>query len=355
MFSETYHNMNKQISPDKDLINNVIHSINKVQSNKRNSKLIFRKPVVVVSIILVVFLSTMPVAIANVPTVYELMYLVSPSIAQYFIPVEKSCEHNGIMMEVVSTYIYDDTAEIYITLQDLVGNRIDNTTDLNDSYSIHRPFDSSATCERVGYDDSTKKATFLISITEWGNNVIVGEKITFSIREFISNKLEYNDMLLNINLSDTSNSSLTMQTTNVTGGSGINYSRYAINNSESITVLTPSEKIDFGIDGIEISGIGYVDGMLHIQTAVVNNLTKDNHGYFFVKDKIGNKIQCDYNVSFVDNFNCENRVDYNEYVFDISKKELDEYLLYGTFKTGGLFTEGNWKVTIPIEESEFSY
>ena len=58
--------------------------------------------------------------------------------------------------------------KIYITMQDLTEDRIDGSTDLFDSYSINRPFDSSAHCERVRYDESTKTATFLITIDEWG-------------------------------------------------------------------------------------------------------------------------------------------------------------------------------------------
>ena len=89
--------------------------------------------------------------------------------------------------------------------------------------------------------------------------------------------------------------------------------------------------------------------MLHIQTSVVNNLTKDNHGYFFLSDKNGNEIQSIYNVGFSENFGSNNRA-YVEYVFDILQSEIGQYSLYGTFVTSGLFTEGNWQVTFPFEE-----
>lgn len=93
----------------------------------------------------------------------------------------------------------------------------------------------------------------------------------------------------------------------------------------------------------------YVDGMLHIQTSVANNFTKDNHGYFFLVDKNGNKIQCDYNVGFVENSVSDNRIDYNEFVFNIPQSEIAQYSLYGTFVTSGLFTQGNWQVTFPLQ------
>ena len=49
----------------------------------------------------------------------------------------------------------------------------------------------------------------------------------------------------------------------------------------SLIVQRDEAPMDFPVEGIDFTGIGYVNGMLHIQTSVVDNLTKDNHGYFF--------------------------------------------------------------------------
>ena len=99
---------------------------------------------------LIITCCSVPVLAVNVPVIYELMYLVSPSVAQHFMPVQKSCESNGIEMEVVSAYIKDNTAQVYITLKDLEGNRVDETTDLNDSYNINRAFDCTiGHCEKL--------------------------------------------------------------------------------------------------------------------------------------------------------------------------------------------------------------
>jgi hypothetical protein len=297
----------------------------------------------------VLVLTGTPVLAANVPAVYELLYFVSPTVAQFFIPIQKSCEDNGIKMEVVSAYIHDNIAQIYITMQDLIGKRIDETTDLYDSYSINRPFDSSATCQLARYDETTKTATFLISITEWGNKKIVGDKITFSVREFISDKHTYNEIPIAVDLIGISNARATKQVS-PGGGGGRKYEEYFSDYDSKATVLAPSSPMKFPVEGIDFTGIGYVDGMLHIQTSVVNNLTKDNHGYFFLIDKNGNKTQCIYNVGFSEALDSNNRVHYEEYVFDIPRSEIGQYSLYGTFVTSGLFTKGNWKVTFPLEE-----
>ncbi len=349
MFREKYHSMNEQISPEQELVDKIIRSIDENKRETNKAKIFFRKPITILAMLLVLVLTVTPVLAANVPAVYELMCFVSPTVAQFFMPIKKSYEDNGIKMEVVSAYIHDNIAEIYITMQDLIGNRIDETTDLYESYSINRPFDSSATCQLVGYDEATRTATFLISITEWGNEKIVGDKITFSVKEFISDKHIYNEIPIAVDLTNINDSPSTKQVSSG-GGGGRKYKEYFPNYECKAKVIAPSAPMKFPVEGIDFTGIGYVDDMLHIQTSVVNNLTKDNHGYFFLRDKSGNKTQCIYKVSFSENGDCT--VHYDEYVFDIPQSEIGKYSLYGTFVTSGLFTEGNWQVTFSLEEKK---
>jgi hypothetical protein len=343
MFREKYRNMNEHICPDQEIVDKIIHSVDKTEGEKNKVKSVFRKPVTVAAMLIVIVLAVTPALAANSTEIYKIMYLVSPTIAQFFVPIQKSCEDNGIKMEVVSAYIHDNTAEIYITMQDLTGDRIDETTDLYDSYSINRPFDSSATCEFVGYNETTKTATFLVSISEWGNKNIIGDKITFSVREFLSDKHKYDKVPIPVDLTNISDNPLT-QIVSSYGGSGPNLD---INNK--VKVLAPSEPMDFPVEGIDFTGIGYVDGMLHIQTSVENNLTKDNHGFFFLKDTSGNEVNYNYSVAFAENAYSDGRIDYNEYVFDIPQSEIGQYSLCGTFWTSNLLTKGNWKVTFPLE------
>ncbi len=121
---------------------------------------------------------TVPVLAASVEPVYELIYLVSPSAAQFFVPVQKSDTNNGIKMEVVSADIRGDTARIYITMQDLIGDRVDETIDLYDSYDIRLPFDGTGFFAgrwvTIQYPDSD----LLITIKTDGQK-IAGKKITF--------------------------------------------------------------------------------------------------------------------------------------------------------------------------------
>ncbi len=349
MFREKYHSMNEQISPDKELVNKIIGSLYETKKEKNKTRNFFGKPAIIPAIFVILILTVTPVLAANVPVIYKLMHLVSPAVAQFFTPVQISCVDNSIKMEVVSAYIHDDTAEIYITMQDLTGDRIDETTDLYDCYSINPPFSSTATCQRIGYDEKTKKVTFLISITELGAKKLLGDKISFSVRKFISDKHEYNEIPVAVDFTNISNTKET-QLVSANGGSGPEFEQYIPDLRSKVKVLVPSAPMAFPVEGIDFTGIGYVDGMLHLQTSVVNNLTKDNHGYFFFRDINGNKVEYIYQTGFVENPYNDNRIDLTEYVFDIPQDEIGQYSLYGTFVTSGSFTEGNWQVTFHIND-----
>ncbi len=363
MFKEKYCKMNENISPSEDIIKGIINKAETEAVHRNKVTVRFCRPALVFCALLVCIFTAMPVLAANVSSIYELMYLVSPSVAQSFLPVQKSSVSNGIEMEVVSAYIHGETAEIYITMQDLKGNRIDETTDLNDSYDLRIPFDNMSHCERVGYDEKTKTATFLITITGWENKKIVGDKLTFSVSEFLSKKREYKDVLvmedlsvvkdnletLNISTQDHGDMGSGLQNICVSGYGGLNYERYISDDTESIKILKPCKPLNFPIEEIDFTGIGYVDGMLHVQTAVRNSLKKDNHGFFELRDQKGNVVSSTYGVGFIEGAADNNRIDYDEEVFNIPKSEIQQYSLYGYFVTSGMYTEGNWKVTFPLE------
>lgn len=350
MFREKYKHMIDQVHPSDELLCDILGSAHSHKDKKGAKTSTFRKPVIAVIAICICMSVAVPALAATVEPIYRLMYMVSPSIAQFFMPVQKSDEDNGIKMEVISAYIRDNAADIYITMQDLTGDRIDGTTDLYDSYSINRPFDSSASCQRIGYDDKTKTATFLISITEWGNQKIAGDKITFSVKEFLSHKKNYSDVKIPIDLTSVTVANSTQKVYS-TGGGGKNYEKHT-DEGETV-VLTPSQAMaGFPADGIDLTAIGYIDGMLHIQMALNDHLTNDNHGFFYLKDANGKSVNCSYNTYFTNQYGQqENRIDYCEYVFDIPQGELGNYSLYGDFVTSDMITKGNWRVTFTLEQA----
>lgn len=293
---------------------------------------------------------SLPVLAGTFPTVYELMYLVSPAVAQFYQPVQLSDEYDGIRMEVVAANIHEETAEIYITLQDLEGDRLDETTDLYDSYSIHMPYSAIGNCRKVGYDPESGIVTYLITVTQENGRKIEGEKLTFSVGGYLGQKQEYEKIEIPIDLTQVTEESYQYVDTPARGGTLTGCSGLTAIMSETYPVLIPQPADpDFPIEGVKLTGIGYVEGKLHIQYAVENALNNDNHGFFFLQNEAGETLEEVGSVSFYEGSG-KKRIDYRDSVFLIPQEELQDYRLYGDFVISEGFHEGNWQVTFPIKE-----
>lgn len=363
MFKQRYERLNNSVNPSQELVTKV-KNLSETKNNRFNRVLL--RPAIVLMTLIITYCS-MPALAVNVPIIYDLMYQVSPSVAQYFMPVQKSCESNGIELEVVSAYIKNDTAQMYITLKDLKGNRIDETTDLNDSYNINKAFNCTIShCENIGYDEQTKKATFLITIINNEKKDITGEKLTFMMSNFISHKEEWKEIKLPISVEQIEEN-IEKQKVFLAGFSTRN-KKYEnmyenVHNQNKEIVIMPNKDIEFGVTEMAITGIAYFDNRLHIQVSAKNNLKLDNHGEIYLKNNETNeKKMSDYELHFILGKNGDkyeysseyftdntDRRDFTEYVFDISQEELKDYTIYGDFIAGGLNTEGNWKITFLLE------
>lgn len=309
------------------------------------------KPAAAAVLLLSCLLTGIPLLAAEIPAFYQVLYQISPATAQFFIPVQKAGEDNGIRMEVEAAYIEGDTARIYISMQDLEGERIDETTDLFDSYSIQRSFDSVGSCRRVSFEEETGKATFLVEITRIDGKPIEGGKITFSVREFISGKTASEDMLLDLDPASLADRSVT-ETVKEPRITGFSYPGDVSDDEErkilSQAVLQPQETLYSPIDKIDITAAGYLDGMLHIQLAVTDKLLLDPHGFLYLTDEEGNRVDSRYTISFMEEKEGGKRVDYQEFLFRIPRKELEGCRLYGSFYTAGRNVRGYWRVTFSL-------
>ena len=327
--------------------------IREAKAYKRSNILSLHKRLVAsVAAIVICFTLAVPALAATVPAFYEVLYSISPATAQFFKPVQKSCEDNGIRMDVVAAHISKDTAEIYISMQDLEGTRIDETTDLFDSYNINTPFDCSGHCEFVSYDPTTKTATFLITVEHWNEQKIEGKKLTFNVRNLLSNKQNFAGVIADIDLANTDLTTMT-QIVEPRGIGGAEFAEQDNSNKNSLAVLKADQSIAFPIDGVMITAVGYVNDNFHVQVYYENIHKTDNHGAISLKNPVtGEIVPCSGSFSF---FDAEKTGSYQDYVFaDISTTELLNYQLYGEFVTSAGSIEGDWSVTFPLENEPVS-
>ena len=280
----------------------------------------------------------------DVEPAYNVLYSVSPAAAQKLKPVRMSCEDRGIKMEVVSAAVIGDRADIYVSMRDMTGDRIDGTTDLFDSYSINRPFDSGATCQLESYDPATGTASFLISITQFGGRNITGDKITFSVDRFLSHKSDFSGPLESIDPASAPTEPLVRTDYNLRGGA------FGDGGVEGrMPVLMPDPNVTFSpVTGAEITAIGYVDGRLHIQAWYEDIRRTDNHGFIYLQNAGGERLDCELSLSFWDD---DELGSYEEYVFDISPEEAAGCQVMADITTCGMLTEGDWQVTFPLTEN----
>lgn len=355
-FKEEYRSYNEAIRPNQALVEEMKETAGEQGQDRRSSLLRVAGDMMAVAAACVFVFAGIPVIAANVDPIYAVMYRILPDTAQFFRMVQRSDEQMGIRMEVVSAYVHENELQAYITLQDLEGDRIDETTDLYDSYSICLPFPGSGSCQYVDYDSETGKASFLVTLWNWskdgvGQQDIAGKKVTFALREFLSCKEEYENLVIPVSWSEVQTEPEIIAF-RLRGGSAPNVvkgdSENPVPSGRMLKPGEPDARLD--VEGIELTGMGYIDGLLHIQTMAPRLLETDNHCALYLVDKDGNRRHCDYTLNAFGNTEETKDTDYQDSIFDVSPEELENYTLHGDFTISGVHIKGNWSVTFPIGE-----
>jgi hypothetical protein len=338
---------------------------------------LMRRPLGIAAAVCLCIALALPVMAATIPSFNRLVSLVSPQIAQKLQPIELVSVSNGIRMEVVAAMNDDDTVVVYLTMQDLTGNRIDESMNLLAGFSISGA--NMLTSEIVDFDAKTKTAT--LRLMGSGGDQLEGQKVTVRINSFMSGKNVYREVDPGVDLTallqNPETTALAMN--NSPGGGGKLYpsgdgARWTVslpqapettvfdmNNSpggggELYPILREQGTIEVlkkdalriplpGIDFAEISNIGRVDGRLHVQVRWSCDGV-ENNGYLYLTDAAGNMIYPS-NVSL--NYKAEGTSKYEENIFELDKTELGGLKLKGYFVSYDRQTEGNWQTTFKIE------
>lgn len=283
-------------------------------------------------------------AAAHNEVIYEWLYAVSPSMAQKLKPVNVSCEDQGIQMEVAAADIEGANAKILVSMQDMTGERLDETTDLFDSYSIHTPYDQIGGCSLAEYDAATKTAFFMLTIEQMDQALIPGDKITFSVNEILTGKKHSDRELTEIDLGNVPLISDLIEAPDIRGGSGRDLDVFGESDPR---LMRPKEASASVLEeGVTLTGYGIVDGKLHVQIRYDRILETDNHGEVYLKSPSGEVLHCQYNTAFWDE---DQKDSYEEYIFSVTSEELEACEIWGEFWTcNGGTIEGNWQVTFPL-------
>ena len=334
-------------TPQHDIISGVEKGIQKKDSARG-----FKRYVSVGLAVCLCLILSIGAMAATIPGFKNLLPIVDSDFTLLLQPIEIVCEDNGIKMEVVGAMNDDEMAVIYITMKDLVGDRIDETLDI---YNYRLTGTHMATCQMVHFDDTTKTATLRMQAN--GGKKLNGKKVRFQVDSFLSNLLEFNNIETAINLSDIKEAgdsqTIPLDTkAGISGGGGGDLFDELQSQGE-IRILAPDQKqitlpqIDFAY----ISNVGLIDGRLHVQTKWTGDGI-DDHGDIHLVDSTGNAI-CTNSANIYFGIDKSGRSkygrDYVEYIFDISNLDLDDLKLMGNFVSHGNYITGNWKATFKIQ------
>lgn len=347
MFSETYRRMNDAIEPSPTLVAETL------AKTRRASRPHLRRPAVMAAVLLLSLCIATPALAAQTETGYQALYQIAPAAAQFFQPVRRTCTDNGVTMEVAAVQVKGDTAQAYITLS---GDAVDETCDLFDSWNFHLPFDQIGHCERVGYDETSRTATFLCTTeTMDGKPIPIGGKMTFSVGCFLSGRETAEDLTVDVSLADYAVEAETVsagEPSDAYWRSGGGYSDDAVKALlDASPMLRPGGPIAVPVEGLPITAMGYADGLFHVQVCRGDATQLDNHCWLWLVDENGERLDALYSAGFTSSAEDAARLDYEEYVFDITPEALSHCTLRGDFYTASTLTEGNWRITFPLENT----
>ena len=332
------HILKKVSGDDDDLVAEAEEAFHKRKPSQK------RWSIFAACLCLIVLCSVPVLVAAGNESAYEMLYSISPQLAQRLKPINASCIDNGIEMTVLAAGIDDDKAAVLISLRDITDSRLDETTDLFDCYNIHAPFDYCAGCSLVEYDADKHTATFLVTIKQMDRALIPGDKITFSVSQILYGIEGSTNYIARIETDNIPVVTEFIRNPDLRGESG----------SQEIKLMLPDETNAKELkQGVTLTGIGLINDELHVQLRYDHIIKSDKYRNVYLKDDLTDKsgiIQyCLASHAFWDD---SHTYSYEEYVFAIPTKEKIEYEIWGDFRTcNNDPIEGNWQVTFQIERS----
>ncbi len=306
---------------------------NKILNNPYKTKKNIRRPLAIATTFIMCILLSVSVLAATNKTCNELLSIISPQMAEFFMPLNLTAVDNGIKMEVIAAANDEDTSVVYMSLQDLTENRLSKNMEL---YFVPNSFYFT---ERIlSYDKNTKKAMVQLIANRYSKKKYkdIDKMLNLMISGIATDRKDYEISDTGVNLSNIINSS--------TG----NIDYITLKEYTGVKNVLKPDKKNIAIKDMDcgyISNIGYIDGRLHIQVKITG--TKNDSCSLILTDKSGNQPSLNYT-----DFKGEDGYIYYEYVFDVKASELKKYTLTAWPTTYTYYTEGNWNSKFELKDEK---
>ncbi len=391
MYQKEYKRMNERIGPSDDLNRRVLET-----ALPRRRRVL--RPVLVTAAVCLTLVMAVPVMAAYVPEISDLMYQVSPEVASRFTPVQESDTNNGIRMEVVATSIHGSTAEVCLSFEDLEGERLGEQIRIGAFRFLGygRSVNSSGG-GGSGVADYNTETGKLMNILEWTFNYktekaegLFGNTTSWSassegaedgqylsVKELYGDKMTirvdelywYNDLLetqipivlseadiMTVRICQEGSASQRIEAPIDLNhfGRGASLSDELWLHQEEYKLLTPGASVHTVMEGLDVMGMAYIDGQLHIQIRNRSGAESVHEGFryeIWFTDGQGGELTGIRSNSFVIEEG-ESWGRYKEHIFDIPEEELSNLQLMCHVKETESI-QGPWRVTFPVTESDY--
>ena len=348
MFQEAYKKAYDSKFPDRDLL----QKIEERSVAKRHGARVALKPVVAaLAVVLVCGGVATPILAREFPFAYRIVEKYAPGLADYVLPQALTDSKAGIKMQVEAVRVEEKTAEVVVSFTDEPGyDYIQGEVDLYDSYTLtgYSGDSNVGGCSFLEYDAAEDKAYFKLDLDSW--DTFEQGKFCFNVGMLLTNCVEETQV---VDLKALDRSPVFKDVT-LNGAGGAPDSRIEKYLGKSVEELwRQGAQVMQGTydstnaDKLEITAMGYQDGILRIQNCRGSLGKADRHMALRWVDADGNEHTPDYSVDWQEELAGET-VSFNEQWFIVSEEELAGMQMEATYFVTDGCIEGDWEVVFEV-------
>ena len=266
-----------------------------------------------------------------------------PGLMEQLLPIGVSCEQDGIRLEVISGLVKEDEAWLLYSVQD-VDNKFSGIPftgwTITDNIAESRGFSQYSI-----YRDRKEHKVYEIWHPRFEAPVEAGDR-TISLNMY---NLDYSANgwadLIPL-LKQYGETARAVQVPEDMWASGIDPEK-----KKELKILDYNQPLDIPVlDNASVTGIGWIDGKLHVQIRTVDQ-SSSGFDFFFFRD--GERVSGSrITMNSPWHWYSEGRpmASYWEFVFDFTPEELDGQRLVADMWVGQRLAEGRWSVEFPLSK-----
>ena len=328
------------------------------------------------AVILCVILAVMGLATtlaATVDVFNSRLHAFWPEAAEFLMPVNKSCESEGIRMEVISAVVKDNKVHVTFSMQDLEGDRLNEFTSVSFSEDTFPHSDEEevriwGSVTPLSFDAETKKGVYAQEFDY--DPALVGKDYEIPLYIQYLDQTEYEAMDLHPLLEQYGNDAKAGKLPE--NARAITTDTEAENNTEAVMILDPAANLKIPLNECtELSGIGWIDGKLHVQIHYLEDklIRLSDGGSYYPASSYAQMQGTDGITPTYWEWVKSNHVvfgwtwddngdeirDWEEFIFPCDPADVQEGKLRAVtrFNKRTEDVEGNWLVKIPMKMIQF--